>query len=212
MGTDDNTRRPSRVGARASVANLGLRVNRLLSVHKWAPVVRPMPRMISELERRPESGLLHAESCLGGRTVQMVQYWRSFDHLHANAHARDLNHLPAWAAFNRGARGNTAVGIVHETYLVPAGRYECIHVNMPRRGLLRAGEPVPVTARTDDARQRLAADGNAAPSKMAVRDPAPSLPSTAPRRPSCRGGGFSRHRWPPKAATRCAPDAQHERR
>ena len=89
----------------------------------------------------------------------MVQYWRSFDQLHAYAHANDLNHLPAWAAFNRRARGNTAVGIFHETYLVPAGRYECIHVNMPRRGLLRAGEPVPITPRTEDARQRLAADG-----------------------------------------------------
>jgi hypothetical protein len=109
----------------------------------------------AELRRQPDLGLLHAENFLGGRTVMSIQYWRSFDQLHDYAHAKDRAHLPAWAAFNRRARGNTAVGIFHETYLVAAGRYECIHVNMPRQGLLRAGEPVAVTGRNDTARQRL---------------------------------------------------------
>ena len=134
---------------------IGMRINKLLQVHKWMPMMRTMPAMLAELKRRPDLGLLHAEGFLGGRTFMSIQYWRSFDQLHAYAHAKDLEHLPAWAAFNRRSRGNTAVGIFHETYLVVAGQYECIHVNMPRQGLLAAGEPDPVTNQTDGARQRL---------------------------------------------------------
>ena len=134
---------------------IGLRINQPLLVHKWLPALRSMPRMLEELRRQPALGLLHGESSLSGRTVQMVQYWRSFDQLHAYAHAKDLQHLPGWAAFNRLSRGNTAVGIYHESYLVAAGQYECIHLNMPPKGLLLAGERLPITGRNDTARQRL---------------------------------------------------------
>jgi hypothetical protein len=134
---------------------IGMRINRLLRVDQWLPVAGAMPRMLRELEKQPDLGLLHAEAFIGGRTVMTVQYWRSFDQLHAYAHAKDLEHLPVWAAFNRRTRGNTAVGIYHETYLVTAGQYECIHFNMPRQGLLRAGEPAAITGQTENARQRL---------------------------------------------------------
>ena len=134
---------------------IGMRINSLVKVHKWLPIVRAMPAMLNELRRSPSMGLLHAEAFLGGRTLMTIQYWRSFEQLHAYAHAKDLAHLPAWAAFNSRARGNTAVGIFHETYLVAAGRYECIHVNMPRQGLLGAGSNSPITTATDSARQRL---------------------------------------------------------
>ena len=135
---------------------IGMRINRLLAVHRWLPVTRAMPAMLAELRRQPELGLLHVEGYLGGRTLMSVQYWRSFEQLHAYAHAKDMAHVPAWAAFNRRARGNAAVGIFHETYLVADGRYEAVHVAMPRQGLLRAGEPATVTGRNDTARQRLA--------------------------------------------------------
>jgi hypothetical protein len=135
---------------------IGLRVNKPLLIHKWLPPTMAMPRMLAELTRQPELGLLHSEMYRSGLTVQNVQYWRSFDHLHAYAHAKDMEHLPAWAEFNRQSRGNDAVGIFHETYLIAANQYECIHVNMPRQGLLHAGIPVPVTDRNDNARQRLA--------------------------------------------------------
>jgi hypothetical protein len=148
-------RHTARIDGDFVVFLIGMRINEPWRVHKWLPVARAMPAMLAELARRPELGLLHVDSWLGGLTVQTVQYWRSFDHLHAYAHAKDLSHLPAWAAFNRRARGNKAVGIYHETYLVSAGQYECIHVNMPRMGLLRACEAVPVDGRTESARQRL---------------------------------------------------------
>ncbi len=138
---------------------IGARLNRLALVHKWLPVVRAMPRMLKELAGRPELGLLHAESYMRGRSLIVVQYWRSYDQLHAYAHAKDKHHLPAWAAFNRAVGGNGAVGIFHESYLVRAGEYECVYGNMPRVGLARAGEQVPATGRMRDARGRLSASG-----------------------------------------------------
>jgi hypothetical protein len=139
---------------------IGMRINQLWMVRKWMPMLHAMPAMLAELKRRPELGLLHAESFLGGRTFMSIQYWRSFDQLRDYAHAKDLSHLPAWGAFNRRARGNKAVGIFHETYLVKAGQYECIHVSMPRRGFLCAAEAVPVDSTSDTARQRLGRNHN----------------------------------------------------
>ena len=134
---------------------IGMRVNRLLQISKWLPVARAMLRMLEELARHPEMGLLHAESYRSGRTVMTLQYWRSFEQLHAYAHAKNLEHLPAWAEFNRRVGGNGSVGIFHETYVVQAGRYETIYGNMPRMGLARAGEMVPASGRMKDARSRM---------------------------------------------------------
>ncbi len=140
---------------------IGMRVNKLRLVHKWMPVARAMPRMLAELKRQPELGLLHAEAYRSGRTVMTVQYWRSFELLHAYAHAKDLEHLPAWAAFNRAVGGNGSVGIFHETYSVSAGRYECVYANIPRMGLAAAGEMVPATGRMKDARSRMGGNADA---------------------------------------------------
>ena len=134
---------------------IGARLNHLLLVNRWLPVVRAMPRMLRELQKRPELGLLHAELFLNGRTVLVVQYWRSFEHLHAYAHAKDKAHLPAWAAFNRSIGNNGSVGIYHETYMVRAGEYECIYGNMPPFGLAKAGEIVAATGRMQSARERM---------------------------------------------------------
>lgn len=135
---------------------IGMRVNRFLQFSKWIPVAKAMPPMIAELKRHPELGLLHVEFMLYWRGVATLQYWHSFDHLHAYAHRRDGHHLPAWAEFNRRVGGNGAVGIWHETYLVQPGQYEAIHVNMPRFGLGAAFEHIPVTGRLDSARGRMA--------------------------------------------------------
>src|SRR3978361_198292 len=110
---------------------IGMRINRLRSLRDWFPVFLAMPRMLKELEQRPELGMLQAQTFLSGRTLQVVQYWRTVEDLHAYSRAADLEHLPAWRAFNRRARGNTAVGIYHETYVVPASAQESIAVNMP---------------------------------------------------------------------------------
>ncbi len=111
--------------------------------------------MLKELAQHPELGLLHADLALSGRTLMTIQYWRSFEQLHAYAHMKDKEHLPAWAAFNRSVGGNGAVGIFHETYLVKAGEYETVYANMPPFGLGLAGTIGPAVGRSATAMARL---------------------------------------------------------
>lgn len=118
---------------------IGMRINRWWKLWQWLPVVRAMGRMLPELARQPELGLLHARSHFGFPGIMVVQYWRSYDALEAYASVRDKAHLPAWAAFNRSISSNGDVGIWHETYLVEPGRYENVYNNMPAWGLGRAG-------------------------------------------------------------------------
>jgi len=136
---------------------IGMRVNRLFALHKWVPVAKAMPGMLQELYANPESGFLSGQFFVHWRGVSVAQYWRSFEHLHAYAHARDARHLPAWAAFNRAVGGDGSVGIWHETYAIQSGNSECIYVNMPRFGLAQAAEHVPVVGRTDSAKARMGA-------------------------------------------------------
>ena len=78
---------------------IGARINRSREPGGWLPVVRSMPKMLAELERRPELGLLHSTSVVRGiREVLLIQYWRSFGYFHEYARARESEHLPAWAA------------------------------------------------------------------------------------------------------------------
>ncbi len=79
---------------------IGMRINRLLLLHKWLPIVFAMSRMLKELAKHPELGILQAQTFASGRTVLVVQYWRSFDQLHAYAHSKNLEHLPAWTAIS----------------------------------------------------------------------------------------------------------------
>lgn len=139
---------------------IGMRINRLLAVRRWTRVAAAMGPMIAELKRNPGLGLLHVETFVYWRGVATVQYWRSFEHLHAYAHQRDAAHLPAWAEFNRRIGGDGSVGIWHETYQVAAGGYESIYANMPRFGLANAAEHAPVKGRMESARTRM---GGAAP-------------------------------------------------
>jgi hypothetical protein len=136
---------------------IGMRINRLSAVHKWVPVARAMPPMLRELSLDKNSGFLHAELMLTWRGVATVQYWRSFEQLHAYAHAREAKHLPAWAAFNRSVGNNGSVGVWHETYQVAAGHYESVYVNMPMWGLGAAGEHAPAVGRLQDAKSRMRA-------------------------------------------------------
>jgi hypothetical protein len=133
---------------------IGMRFNRLWKVHKWAPVLMAMPRMIAELERRPELGFLGADTWFG-RTTLLVQYWRSFEHLEAYAKARDNAHLPAWTAFNRAVGGSGDVGIFHETYRVAPGDYETVYANMPPLLLGRAAGIAKAAGSRETARGRL---------------------------------------------------------
>lgn len=134
---------------------IGMRINHLRKLRAWTGPFLAMPRMLRELEQHPETGLLHAHLAIGGRTIAMTQYWRSFDHLEAYAKNPDATHLPAWRRFNQRVGASGDVGIFHETYRVGPGAYETIYANMPVLGLAAAGRSVPIGRRRDTARRRL---------------------------------------------------------
>jgi hypothetical protein len=117
---------------------IGVRINSPLRVHKWIPIVAAMPRMLKELYRQPELGLLHADTWFG-RTIIVVQYWRSMGHLLTYSKSKEAEHLPAWKAFNQKVGTDGTVGIWHETYAASPGTYENVYVNMPAFGLGKAG-------------------------------------------------------------------------
>jgi len=132
---------------------IGMRVNRWWKVHQWMRVAAAMPRMLKELEAKPELGYLGGEAWFG-RTTIALQYWRSMDALLGYAKARDAQHLPAWRAFNKLVGTNGDVGIWHETYRVQPGHFETVYVNMMPFGLGKAGRLLPAR---EHARERMAA-------------------------------------------------------
>ena len=136
---------------------IGARINKPWKIWKWWPVATAMPRMLTELAKRPDLGLLHARSVFSFPDAMVIQYWRSFEHLEAYAKARELAHLPAWQAFNRAVGSNGDVGIWHETYVIERGRYETIYNNMPAFGLGAAGTLVDAAGARQAARQRMMA-------------------------------------------------------
>ena len=132
-----------------------MRVNRPWRPDLWMPVFAAMPRMLAELSRDRDSGLLGHRVLVGAGGPTVVQYWSSVEKLHAYASRPDAEHRPAWSAFNRRARAVPgAVGIWHETYLVD--RAESVYVGMPATGLAAATAAVPVGRRGDRAVDRLA--------------------------------------------------------
>ncbi len=136
---------------------IGMRVNKWWKPWAWAPVAAAMPRMLIELARRPELGLLHARSHFGFPNVLVVQYWRSFEQLEAYAKNSSAAHLPAWRAFNMAVGSNGDVGIWHETYIVKPGQFETVYNNMPPYGLGAAGTLTPARDARQAARQRIEA-------------------------------------------------------
>ncbi|MCF3105814.1 DUF4188 domain-containing protein [Streptomyces roseoverticillatus] len=159
---------PERVTAAAEgdvvVFLIGMRINRWRAVRHWLPALRAMPRMLRELSRDENSGLLGYQALAGGpRDRTVVQYWESREKLLAYAADQSKEHRPAWAAFNRRARGSEGVvGIWHETYVVPAGSYESIYSGMPAQGLGKAYGVEPVARRGERAAERFASAGGRA--------------------------------------------------
>ena len=133
---------------------IGMRINNPLLVHKWLPVARAMPRMLQELYRQPELGLLSHEMWFS-RTIILVQYWRSMEQLMAYAKSRNAEHLPAWQRFNQAVGNDGSVGIWHETYQAQPGSYENVYVNMPAFGLGRGGPLVEARGGLQSAAGRL---------------------------------------------------------
>lgn len=135
---------------------IGMRINRLWEFWKWVPVFIAMPRMLRELAKDPSLGLVGTpRTFISGRTILVWQQWTSFEALEAYARASDHLHVPGWRAFNRRTRGNSSVGIYHETYLLEPSTVEGMYVNTPPMGLGAAfGTHVP-DRHTNTAGQRL---------------------------------------------------------
>jgi len=114
-----------------------------------------MKAMLDYLVEHPEKGLLGYKMGL----PVIVQYWRSFDHLEAFARDDSDPHTATWREYYRRASHHQGAGIWHETYLVRAGEYEAIYVNMPASGLGAAGRVVPA-AKSSTARLRVRAREN----------------------------------------------------
>ena len=135
---------------------IGMRLNSWWKVHRWLPLTNAMPRMLAELQAKPELGMLGGEMWFG-RTTILVQYWRSMDQLMAYATNRDAAHLPAWKSFNQSVAKSGDVGVWHETYSVSPGTYENIYVNMPPFGLGKVGTLKPASGTLSTAQGRVKA-------------------------------------------------------
>jgi len=133
---------------------IGMRINKPWLLHKLLPVIGAMPKMLNELYRQPELGLIHHEMWFS-RTIILVQYWRSMDQLMDYAKNKDSAHLPAWQAFNKAIGTDGTVGIWHETYQAGPGTYENVYANMPAFGLGKAGTLVQAKGHLKSAADRL---------------------------------------------------------
>ena len=111
---------------------IGARINKWWLLPIALPLLSKMTRMLRELAQDPESGLLGVQPLGLGVSVQ---YWRSTDHLERYARDNSREHRSAWQAFFKKVYRNAAIGIWHETFVVPAGNYESIYVNMPTTGM-----------------------------------------------------------------------------
>ncbi|MGV9510793.1 DUF4188 domain-containing protein [Streptomyces tendae] len=143
-----------------TVLLIGMRINHFWAVHHWLPVLLAMPRMLRELAKDPERGLLgHVLLTASPRTYYVVQYWESKEKLYKYAHSPDMFHHRAWAVINRKERKGKVrghVGLWHEAYVVPEGSYESIYADMPPFGLAAAHGQVPLERRGKRARDRFA--------------------------------------------------------
>ncbi len=97
-------------GGRVRVFLIGMRVNQPWRLAKWWPVFRAMPRMLWELTKARELGLLGFEThavaarLRGGAVLAVV---RSVE---AYAWARNHEHFPALKAFNAAIGGQPGGG------------------------------------------------------------------------------------------------------
>ena len=134
---------------------IGARFNKPWKLIKNFWFVKSMPKMLSELEKHPEMGLLGYRQHFSPTGVMVIQYWRSFEQLEAYSRNKDAAHFPNWVKFNKRIGSNGDIGIWHESYLVRAGEYECVYNNMPTYGLAKAGTVIPASGRLKSAGERL---------------------------------------------------------
>ncbi len=125
---------------------IGMRFNGWRDLPTALRVASKMPAMLAELERDKPLGLLASGNWLAWPVLGLTQYWRSFEDLERYAAAPDLSHSPAWRWYNKLGRSGLAGGVFHETYRIAPGTYETVYANMPRYGLAKATDHLPIDA------------------------------------------------------------------
>lgn len=164
MAKITNARMTAHIEGDFVVFLIGMRINEIWKVHKWVPVIQAMFKMLKELSLQSDLGLLGFRILWGGRNFELIQYWRSFETLHAYARNQDAEHLPAWLNFNQQIADNGSVGIWHESYLVNEGQHQSVYRNMPPYGLAAASTLVPAVGERKTASGRLGrSDGQDSP-------------------------------------------------
>jgi hypothetical protein len=85
-------------------------------VQKWLPVALAMPRMLTELVKRPEAGLLYHRSYISGRVILVYQYWEGFEKLWPMLMTNQPNIFPPgrpsavqWERTERSAHGTRLI-------------------------------------------------------------------------------------------------------
>lgn len=134
---------------------IGMRFNKPWKIHKWAWMTYLHFKMTHDLKKDPESGFLHQEMAFG-RTVIMVQYWRSIEALHKFANDQQQDHSPNAGKFSTSMKqGKADVGLWHELYHVTPGHYEAVYLDMPAFGLAHVGEHLPISKATNTSQARI---------------------------------------------------------
>ena len=134
---------------------VGLRINKPWLVHRWWPTMRAVAAMLRELDREPALGMLAVRAFPTLRNVTVLQYWRSYADLQRYADAD--RHQRAFRYYFNKQYKSGALGIFHETYMVPAHHYEGIFVHMPAKfGLTDALGPIPAGRYGDTMAARMA--------------------------------------------------------
>jgi hypothetical protein len=130
---------------------LGSVIKKWWAVHRWLPVALAFMRMMRELRTAKVPGFLGVR----GSGPVTIMYWASSEALIAFAHDRTGTHLPAWADYNKRIRASGAVGIWHETFVVPGHGVESVYVDVAPEGLGAIFPLVPATGRRETQRGRL---------------------------------------------------------
>lgn len=139
---------------------IGMRFNTLRGLPVALRTFFSMPKILGELAADPSLGLLEQRVRFSWRSVELIQYWRSFEELERYARGPEHEHVGAWRWFNGLRDKATGVGIWHETYLVDPGKCESIYANMPRFGLAAAAIHAPL-AGASGARARVTGEAAA---------------------------------------------------
>lgn len=135
---------------------IGMHVNRWRRLRSVWRVARWMPRLLRALVENPDLGLLGYRQFRAGRTILVLQYWRSAGDLHRFATDATLPHTAAWRDFNRQVAAGGDVGVFHETYRVAAADVESFYANVPALGLAAATGRQPIGRHADGFARRIA--------------------------------------------------------